>query len=94
MIRRSAVTLAALAALALTGCASTGAPQLVATAVPVVCQEPMPERPAMPTEALAGDASLFGFVTAAQAEIERREGYELRLRIALAACRAPLEADP
>ena len=45
-----------------------------------------PQRPAMPTEALAVDAALDDFVAAAAAEIERREGYEQLLRAALAAC--------
>ena len=48
--------------------------------VPVECREPVPDRPVMPTEALA--------------EIDRREGYEVRLRAALQICTAPVAAKP
>ncbi|RYF47321.1 MAG: hypothetical protein EOO27_37710 [Comamonadaceae bacterium] len=60
--------------------------QRVNVAVPVECQEPIPGRPVMPTEALRPGATVDQFTQAAQAEIERREGYELQLRVALAAC--------
>ena len=56
-------------------------------AVPVACQESEPERPLMPTEHLAGDADVDNFVRSAIAEIERREGYEEQLRVALGSCR-------
>ena len=72
------------AAALLTGCAS--APEPLRVAVPVPCRVTVPHRPAMPTEALAPDTSLDDFVAAAAAEIERREGYEVQLRAALAAC--------
>ena len=67
-----------------TGCATKQEPLRVA--VPVPCRVAMPARPQMPTEALAPDVSLDDFVAAAAAEIERREGYEVQLRAALAAC--------
>lgn len=75
----------------LSGCSSAPALRIerVSVPVPVVCQEPVPERPEMPTEHLPHDVSLDGFVAAAVAEIERREGYELRLRAALEACTEP-----
>lgn len=47
----------------------------------------------MPTKALASKPSLLDFVKAAQAEIERREGYEVKLRAALVECVRPIE-DP
>ncbi|CAN7491476.1 hypothetical protein LJR074_003369 [Acidovorax sp. LjRoot74] len=89
--------LALLTAGALVGCAS--APprveiQRVNVAVPVACQEKEPERPVMPTEALRPGATVDQFTQAAQAEIERREGYEGLLRTALAACTAPVEPAP
>lgn len=58
--------------------------------VPVECREEIPERPVMPTEALPARVPLDTFVQAATAEIERREGYEVRMRAALVACTAPL----
>lgn len=60
--------------------------------MPVECREPVPDRLAMPTEALPDDASPFELLRAALAEIERREGYEIQLRSALANCRRPLKA--
>ena len=83
--RAGAFQLAALTQAAmLTGCAS--APEAVRIAVPVPCRVAVPQRPHMPTEALAPDVALDDFVAAAAAEIERREGYELQLRAALEAC--------
>ena len=77
---------------ALTGCGS--APrvevQTVKVPVPVECREPIPDRPAMPTEALADDADTFELLRAALAEIDRREGYEVRLLAALIACTLPI----
>ena len=64
----------------------------VNVAIPVPCQEPEPPRPAMPTEHLAGDAGVDAYVQAAAAEIERREGYEIQLRQALANCKQPITA--
>ncbi|WP_426307850.1 hypothetical protein ACN9MJ_10670 [Acidovorax facilis] len=63
--------------------------QRVNVAVPVACQEPMPERPAMPTEALRPGATVDQYAQASMAEIERREGYEGQLVAALVACTAP-----
>lgn len=68
--------------------------QRVNVAVPVECKEPVPARPVMPTEALRPGATVDQFAQAAQAEIERREGYEGLLRTALAACTAPVETAP
>ncbi|ABM32376.1 conserved hypothetical protein [Paracidovorax citrulli AAC00-1] len=80
-------------AVLLTGCA--GAPRVetvkVRVPVPVECREPVPARPVMPTEALRTGVSVDDFVRAAMAEIERREGYEGQLLVALEACRAPIE---
>lgn len=76
---------AALALVLLTGCASGGR-IVTKIPVPVECREEVPDRPQMPTEQLPQGASLDAFVQAATAEIERREGYEVRLRAALEAC--------
>lgn len=80
-------------ALALAGCATTEPRtvlQRINVPVPVECREEAPARPLMPTEALREGVDLDQFAQAAMAEIERREGYEIRLRAALDACRVPL----
>lgn len=78
--------------LTLAGCAS--APhievQTVKVPVPVECRESIPDRPSMPTEALAEDADPFQLLRASLAEIDRREGYEVRLLTALTNCTRPL----
>ncbi|CAB5709205.1 Uncharacterised protein [Delftia tsuruhatensis] len=81
-----------LAALTLAGCGTTPRVevQTVKVPVPVECREPVPDRPAMPTETLADEASPFELLRAALAEIDRREGYEVRLLAALLICTAPL----
>lgn len=88
-MRAAVLILAAL----LAGCA--GAPRLetveVRVPVPVECREPVPARPAMPTEALRPGVTVDDFARAAMAEIERRDGYEGQLLVALEACRAPIE---
>lgn len=58
--------------------------------VPVACQEKEPMRPVMPTDALLPGASLDKAQQAQQAEIARREGYEILLVTALRACIAPI----
>ena len=82
-------------ALMLAGCGAS-VPRLeiqrVSVPVPVECKEPVPERPVMPTEALASTATLDQFTQAAMAEIERREGYEGELLAALENCRKPVKA--
>ena len=83
--------IALIAACALSACSATRNHveiQRVNVAVPVACQEKEPERPVMPTEALRLGATVDQFTQAAQAEIERREGYEVQLRAALAICTA------
>lgn len=81
-----------LGALALAGCSSVPRVEIqeVKVPVPVECREPVPDRPAMPTEALADDADPFELLRAALAEIDRRESYEVRLLAALLVCTAPL----
>lgn len=58
--------------------------------VPVECREPVPDRPAMPTEELTAKPSLDQYVQASQAELDRREGYERRMRASLEACTQPV----
>lgn len=87
---RAAVLLLGL--LALAGCASSPAPAArVLVPMPVECREPVPDRPAMPTELLLPGAHPWVVMRAALAEIDRREGYEVQLRAALVACTAPLD---
>ena len=66
--------------------------QTVKVPVPLECREPVPARPAMPTEALRQQVrvDVDQFVQAALAELARREGYELRLLTALNNCRLPV----
>lgn len=83
--------------LALAGCGAVPTRveiQRVNVAAPVECKEQVPERPMMPTEALRPGATVDQAVQAAFAEIERREGYELKMRTALVACTAPIVAGP
>lgn len=68
--------------------------QRVNVPVPVECRETVPERPVMPTEGLAPGVEPFVLTRAALAEIDRREGYEIKLVAALVACTAPLEVNP
>ena len=86
------IAMIVVAAYLLTACAASHNIQNVATAVPVECRETEPSRPAMPTETMACTAAtcLDEFVKAATAEIERREGYEIKLVTALRACIAPI----
>ena len=77
------------AALALADCGTTQYTQ-VRVPVPVECKEQVPDRPAMPTEALHPGTPPWVLQRAALAEIDRREGYELQLRAALVACTAPV----
>lgn len=72
------------------GCGTTGGAYSVAVPVPVECKEPVPARPAMPTDGLRSGGALFLSVITMQAEIELREGYEKQLRTALEACTRPL----
>ncbi|MFN9471050.1 hypothetical protein [Acidovorax sp.] len=81
-----------LGALALVGCASPAPAPAVRVLVPtpVECREPVPNRPAMPTELLLPGAHPWVLLRAALAEIDRREGYEVQLRAGLVVCTAPL----
>jgi hypothetical protein len=62
------------------------------TAIPTECKEAVPDRPAMPTDALKPGATTDAYVQAAEAEILLREGYEVKLRTALEACTKPIQA--
>lgn len=80
-------TVLLLGLLALAGCASNPPHAArVLVPVPVECREPVPDRPAMPTEVLLPGAHPWVLLRAALAEIDRREGYEVQLRTALSAC--------
>ncbi|CAN7411858.1 hypothetical protein LJR074_002611 [Acidovorax sp. LjRoot74] len=90
---KSLAAIAAAACLLLAGCETAPRVEIqrVNVAVPVACREKEPERPVMPTEALRPGATVDQFTQAAQAEIERREGYETTLVTALRACLSPLK---
>lgn len=79
---------------ALTGC--TTAPQLqpVKIPVPVECRETVPDRPAMPMDAVKQADTLDRKTAAALAELEVREGYEGKLRAALEGCTRPIAPAP
>lgn len=91
-MNRLAIALVPVVLALLAGCASAPRVELqrVNVPVPVECREPVPERPAMPTEALAPGVDPFVLMRAALAEIDRREGYEMRLRTALEICTRPV----
>ena len=76
-----------IAALLLTGCASTDRLVQVKVPLPVACQITEPARPMMDTETVSISASIDELARAMRAEIERREGYEGQLRAALSACK-------
>lgn len=84
-----------LCALALGGCASAPRVEIrtIKVPVPVECREPTPERPSMPTEALAEDAGSFELLRASLSEIDRREGYEVKLVTALENCKRRLASQ-
>lgn len=96
MRRLPQLSAALAAAVLLVGCGATSAArveiQQVKVAVPVPCDESEPERPNMPTQQLPAGADVDMYVQAAGAELERREGYEVQLRSALANCKRPLKA--
>jgi hypothetical protein len=78
---------------ALAGCKSETL-TTVKVAVPVECRVAVPDRPSMPTESLQAAATLHAKAQAALAEIERREGYEVKLRAALTECVRPVAQPP
>lgn len=80
---------AAVALLVLSGCATTqpGDPITVRVPVPVPCDPPAVQRPAMPVDSLAPGSDVFQVARAHWAEREIREGYETQLRAAVDGCR-------
>jgi hypothetical protein len=86
----SMVALIVLAASLMTGCSATGGALNVKTAVGVECKALKPERPVFATEGLRKGADVEQYVRAARAERLQRDGYEEKLRAALAECIAPI----
>jgi hypothetical protein len=78
----------------MTGCATQERLVEVNVMVPVPCNEPMPERPAMPTEEMKVGLDVDVQGRYLRAEIDIREAYEIRLVTALENCRAPLRVTP
>ncbi|MET3517789.1 hypothetical protein ABIC63_005594 [Pseudacidovorax sp. 1753] len=78
-----------LSAALLAGCVA-GPPVRVNVPVPVECRAKEPERPVMPTESLRLGVDVDRWISAAQAELLLRDGYEAELVAALATCTAPL----
>lgn len=72
----------------LTGCNATMTQ--IKVPVPVVCQEAIPDRPAMDTESLEPSAPVDVQARAMRAEIDTREAYEIKLRAGLVNCTRPL----
>jgi hypothetical protein len=92
---KTAIALIAISA-CLSGCETAPRVEIqrVNVAVPVECNEPIPDRPVMPTEALRPGATVDQFAQAAMAEIERRDGYEGQLVAALVICTRPIAPEP
>lgn len=87
------IAISLIAVCALTACAAPQTRveiQRVNVPVPVECREREPDRPTMPTEALVPGVAPYRLLQSALAEIDRREGYEVRLRAALRACMEPV----
>lgn len=82
--------IAFLVVLAITGC-STTTRTITKVPVPVECRMTVPDRPGMPTEQFTAKPTLDEFIQAAQAELLRREGYEIKLRTALVVCTTPIQ---
>lgn len=95
-LEHRAVTCVPVLAMALLGAGCAGTPQYtrVNVPVPVACEEAVPDRPAMPTEALTPGVPPWVLQRAALAEIDRREAYEVKMRAALVACTTPIEPAP
>lgn len=78
----------AILCLFVTGC-GTIPPETQTVNVPITvrCQAVEPDRPSMPTESLVTGDTQDTKIAAALAEIDIREGYELRLVTALRSCK-------
>jgi PBP1b-binding outer membrane lipoprotein LpoB len=79
---------AIVAALLLTGCATTERLVEIRIPTPIACQVAEPARPMMDTDTIPLDSPIDTMARAMRAEIERREGYETQLRTALQSCKA------
>lgn len=80
--------LGAICLLTLAGCGTIPPDtQVVKVPVPVKCLAQEPDRPVMPTESLEIGDSQDTKIAAILAELDLREGYELRLVTALRSCK-------
>lgn len=91
-MNRSNILLLALASGALAACGHNPPVTQARAVIPTECKETVPDRPAMPTEALKPGTKTDGYVQAAEAELDIREAYEGKLRTALVSCTTPLSA--
>lgn len=78
----------------LSGCNATLPVLPARTAIPVECKEPIPQKPAMPTDNLTPESSLDASVQAMEAALALHEGYEDQLVTALNACTKPVRSAP
>jgi hypothetical protein len=82
-----AIAIAAVAVLALAGCAST-APRVQEVLVPVSvpCKAAIPDRPALSVDLLPIGAGIWEQMKALRAERNQRQGYEKELEAAIQSC--------
>lgn len=82
-----AIAIAAVAALALAGCAST-TPRVQEVLVPVSvpCKAAIPDRPALAVDSLPIGAGIWEQMKALRAERNQRQGYEKELEAAIQSC--------
>lgn len=82
-----AIAIAAVAALALAGCAST-APRVKEVLVPVSvpCKAAIPDRPSLAVDSLPIGAGIWEQMKALRAERNQRQGYEKELEAAIQSC--------
>lgn len=74
--------------LALAGCAGQPAPQVVKVPTPVYCEPDDVPAPALPIDQLQEGADDYDVTRALWATVEMQEGYQVKLRAAVDACRA------
>jgi hypothetical protein len=89
------IAIAAVMALALSGCVST-APKVqeVLVPVPVPCKVAIPDRPALAVDSLPVGSGIWEQMKALRAERSQRQGYETELEAAVKSCQEGPENTP